>query len=81
MLPHVLNQVILKSLMSVPITQLTMELAELIKRGRFLVQGLNIFTLIIKSLVEDTVIVLVLDDHVVHDHTSSHHLPKLPFIP
>ena len=81
MLPHVLNQVILKILMSVPITQLTMELDKLIKRGRFLVQGLNIVTLKIKSLVEDTVITLVLDDHVVHDPTSSHHLPKLPFIP
>ena len=65
MLPHVLNQVILKSPVSVSITQLTMELAELIKHGRFLVQGLNIFTLKIKSLVEDTIITFVLDDHVV----------------
>ena len=81
MIPDVLNQVILKIQMSVPITRLTVELDKLFKCGRVLVQGLNIFTLIIKSLVEDAHITLVLDDHVVHDHTSSHHLPKLPFIP
>ena len=44
-----------------------MEVDKLMKRGRFLVQGLNIVTLKIESLVEDTVITLVLDDHVVHD--------------
>ena len=81
MIPHVLNQVILKIQMSVPITHLTVELDKLFKCGLFLVKGLNIFTLKIKSLVEDTIIMLVLDDHVVHDHTSIHHLPKLPFIP
>ena len=32
--------------------------------------GLNIVTLIVKSMVENIVITLVLDDHVVHDHTS-----------
>ena len=63
MIPHVLNQVIVKIQMSVPITHLTMELDKLFKCGRVLVQGLNIFTLIIKSLVEDTLITLVLDDH------------------
>ena len=77
MSPHVLKQVILELDMSMSITQFPMKLDKLFKGCRRWMLGLNIFTLEIKPFVVDAIIGLILHDHVVHDHTNNHHLPKL----
>src|SRR3989337_1124709 len=77
MSPHILNQIILLLHVSFPITHFMMKLGELFKHCRSSMLRHNILTLKLKPLIVDTFRPLILYDHIVHDHTSSHHLQQL----
>ena len=53
-----------------------MKLGELFKRCRSSMLRHNILTLKLKPLIVQRFRALVFYDHIVHDHTSSHHLPQ-----
>ena len=74
--PHMLDQIILQLHVSFPITHFMMKLDELFKRCCSSMLKHNIFTLKLKPLIVDTFRALILYGHIVHDHTSSHHLPQ-----
>ena len=76
MSPYILNQIILQLHMSFPITHVFMKFDELFKRCRYSMLRHNILTLKLKALIVQTFRALVFYDHIVHDHTSSHHLPQ-----
>jgi hypothetical protein len=63
-----------------PISNLMMCIEKFLKRSRYRVCS-NLLTLKIPPLIIDTIITLLINDHVVHDHTSSHDLPHLLNIP
>jgi hypothetical protein len=69
-----LNQISLKPIMDVAIMQIFCDMHELLPRCHPY-RWLSQLTLKILALVIDVVISLVLNDHIVHDHTSSHHIP------
>ena len=71
-----LNQIILQLHVSFPITQVLMKLGELFKRCRSSMLRHNTLTLKLKALIVRTFWALVFYDHIVHDYTSSHHLPQ-----
>ena len=78
MSPHILNQVILQLNVSFSIMHLMMKLDELCKHCRSTsMLRHNIVTLELKHLIVDTFRTLILYNHIMHDHTSSHHLPQL----
>jgi hypothetical protein len=64
----------LKPIMAVMIMQSFCNMHELFPRC-YPWHWLNQLTLKIPALVIDVLILLVLNGHVVHDHTSSHHIP------
>ena len=72
-LPDMLQQIIMEPKMRQLLTNITVEVEELRKCGRSL--GLNQLTLKLPCLIMHALVALILHDHVVHDHTSSHHLP------
>ena len=72
-LPDMLHQIILELVMRHLLTNVTVEVEELIKCGRSL--GLNQLTLKLSCMIMHALVAFILHDHVVHDHTSSHHLP------
>ena len=76
--PHMLNQIILLLNVSFSITHLMMKLGELCKccRSSSMLRH-NIVILKLKPLIVNTFRALILYGHIVHDHTSSHHLPQL----
>ena len=76
MSPHMLNQIIWQLQMSFPVTHVMMKLGELFKRCHSSMLRHNILTLKLKPLIVQTFRSLVFYDHIVHDHTSSHHLPQ-----
>ena len=78
-LPDMLHQIILEPKMRQLLTNVTVEVEELSKCGRSL--GLNQLTLKLPCLIMHTLVAFVLHDHVVHDHTSCHHLPELVLVP
>ena len=75
MSPHMLNQIILQLYVSFSITHVVMKLDELFKRCRSSMLRHNILTLILKPLIVETFRALIFYDHIVHNHTSCHHLP------
>ena len=76
MCPHVLNQIILEMNMFLIISHLDMKLGELCKRSRYMLRH-NSCALVLEALLGKILWTLILYDHVVHDHTSSHHLSHL----
>ena len=72
---HMLNQIILQLHVSFPITLVMMKLDELFKHCHSSMLRHNILTLKLKPLIVQTLWALIFYDHIVHDHTSSHHLP------
>ena len=76
MSPHMLNQIILQLHVSFQITHVFMKLGELFKYCRYSMLRHNILTLKLKALIVQTFQALVFYDHIMHDHTSSHHLPQ-----
>jgi hypothetical protein len=59
-----------------PVSNLMMCMKKFLKRIRYRVWS-NLLTLKIPPLIIDAIITLLFNDHVVHDHTSSHDLPHL----
>ena len=72
-LPDMLHQIILELVMRHLLTNVTVEVAKLIKCGRSL--GLNQLTLKLPCLIMHALVTFILHDHVVHDHASCHDLP------
>jgi hypothetical protein len=72
--PNMLNPISLKPIIDVAIMQKKYDIHELLPRYHPCC-WLSQLTLKILALVIDDVVSLVLNDHVVHDHTSSHHIP------
>jgi hypothetical protein len=72
--PNMLNQISLKPIMDMAIMQIFYDMHKLIPRCHPC-RWLSQFTLKISALVIDVVVPFILNDHVVHDHTSSHHIP------
>jgi hypothetical protein len=68
-----LNQIGLKLIMDVAIMQSFYDMHELFLRC-YPWYWLSQLTLKIPALIIDIIIPLVLNDHIVHDHTSSHHI-------
>jgi hypothetical protein len=66
-----LNQLGLKPIIDVAIMQSLCDMHELFQRG-YPWRWLNQLTLKISALVIDTAILLVLNDHIVHDHKPCH---------
>jgi hypothetical protein len=71
---NMLNQIGLKSVMDVAIMQSFCDVHELFPRC-YLSLWVNQLTLKILALVIDGVIMLGVNNHVLRDHTSSHHIP------
>jgi hypothetical protein len=69
-----LNQISLNPIMDVVIMQTFCGMHELLPKCHPY-RWLSQLTLKISALVIYAVITLVLNDHVVHDHTSCHHIP------
>jgi hypothetical protein len=71
--PNMLKQNSLKPIIDVAITQIFCDMHELLPRCH-LCRWLSQLILKILALVIDVVVPLVLNNHIVHDHTSSHHI-------
>jgi hypothetical protein len=74
-----LNEIILKLLVNITVTDLCVHGEEISKICRELMINLRkrALTLIGTNMCSDMILAVILDDHVVHDHTSLHHLPHL----
>ena len=77
MSPHMLNPIIFQLHVSFSITHFIMKLGKLFKHCRSSMLTHNILTLKLKPLIVDTFRTLIFYDHIVHNHTSCHHLPQL----
>ena len=78
---HILNKIILQLHVSFPIMHVMMRLNELSKRCRSSMLRHNILILKLKPLIVQTFQALVFYDDIVHDQTSSHHLPQFLHAP
>lgn len=81
MSPHMVNQINLQLNASFPITHLMMNFGKLCKHCRSSMLRRNNFTLKLEPLVMDFIRALILYDHVMHDHTRSHHVPNCLVLP
>jgi hypothetical protein len=78
--PNMLNPISLKPIIDVVIMQKNYDIYELLPRYHPCC-WLSQLTLKILALIIDDVVSLVLNVHVVHDHTSSHHIPHSLWAP
>jgi hypothetical protein len=74
--PNMIHQIFMEGEVGCPVLNLMICMEKFLKRSRYRV-CINQLTLKILPLIIDTIITLLLNDHVVHDHISSHDLPHL----
>ena len=77
--PQMLNEISLKLIMNIAIMELCVHGEEICKICRQLMINLRkrVLTLIGTNMSPHLILAVILDDHVVYDHTSLHHLPHL----
>jgi hypothetical protein len=71
--PNMVHQIFMEGEVGCPVSNLMMCMEKFLKRRCYRVCS-NQLTLKIPSLIIDTISTLLLNDHVVHDHISSHDL-------
>lgn len=76
-----LNQIILQLLMSSSIANLMMQLEKILKCLQIVLSKLYRIIHILKIQTIVNSITLMIHNHVVHYHTSYHHLPRYLWIP